>query len=130
MILIDTHVVLWLALEPEALFPGAVSGLLAARRSGGGVGIAAITLWEIAQLTRKGMVELETTLPSFLNSVESAYRVLPITKEIVVRSIAFGRAYPHDPADRMIGATAIVNGLKLVTRDGPIRESGEVDCVW
>jgi len=30
----------------------------------------------------------------------------------------------------LIGATALVHGLQLVTRDEPIRDSGEVPVVW
>jgi PIN domain nuclease of toxin-antitoxin system len=130
VILADTHVVLWLALEPQRISAAAVKALSEARMTGGGVAIADISLWEIASLARKGRVELETPLASFLRSIESTYRVLRVTGEIAVRGIGFTDQYPRDPADRLIGATAIVHGLRLVTKDQPIRASKEVDCIW
>jgi PIN domain nuclease of toxin-antitoxin system len=130
VILVDTHIVVWLALEPDLISRSAVDALLEARRAGGGVGIADISIWEIAQLTRKGRIDLQTPLASFLRSVESSYQVFHVNSEIAVRGIGFSETYPRDPADRLIGATAIVNGLKLVTKDEGIRASGEVNCIW
>ena len=130
MILADTHVVLWLALEPRQISPVAAKALAEARLTGGGVAIADITIWEIAQLTRKGRIDLQTPLASFLRSVESAYQVLRVTGEIATRGAGFADSYPRDPADRLIGATAVVHGLRLVTKDERIRGSGEVDCIW
>jgi PIN domain nuclease of toxin-antitoxin system len=39
-------------------------------------------------------------------------------------------SYPRDPQDRLIGATALVEGIKLVTHDRLIKESGIVPIVW
>jgi PIN domain nuclease of toxin-antitoxin system len=130
VILADTHVVLWLAFEPDQLSANALKALTEAREKFGGVAVADISLWEIATAVHRGKVELETELSEFLRSVEETYRVLPINGEIAERGRLFSKAYPRDPADRLIGATAIVHGLQLVTRDGPIRASGEVPVVW
>jgi PIN domain nuclease of toxin-antitoxin system len=37
---------------------------------------------------------------------------------------------PGDPTDRLIAATARVEGLKLVTRDRRLRASRLVETVW
>jgi len=39
-------------------------------------------------------------------------------------------AYPNDPADRMIGATALAEALPLVTADRDIRRSRALHTVW
>lgn len=130
MILVDTHVVLWLALEPDQLSVNALKALTEARENQGGVAIAAISLWEIAVAVSRGKVVLETELSEFLRFVGEAYSVLPLTGEIAERGTQFSRAYPRDPADKLIGATALVHGLQLVTRAEPIRDSGEVPVVW
>jgi PIN domain nuclease of toxin-antitoxin system len=62
--------------------------------------------------------------------VEETYHVLPLTAAIADRGMKFSKSYARDPADRMIGATALVHGLKLVTRDEVIQGSGEVPVVW
>jgi hypothetical protein len=38
--------------------------------------------------------------------------------------------YPKDPADRIIGATALVEGLFLLTADRGIRRSKAVRTIW
>ncbi len=53
-------------------------------------------------------------------------QVLPITPEIAVRSVQFPKSYPNDPQDRIIGATAIVEGIRLLTHDKMIVKSGLV----
>ena len=35
-----------------------------------------------------------------------------------------------DPSDRLIGSTAIVEGMPLVTADEKIRNSRIVECIW
>jgi len=48
----------------------------------------------------------------------------------VVSGLAtFGDRIHRDPADRIIVATARVNGAKLLSSDGPIVESGLVEVI-
>lgn len=129
MILLDTHAVLWLAQVPELLSDTAVASIALAR-SKDGVAISDKTLWEIAMLISKGRVGVHTSLREFLKEVEKYCEVLPISGAIAEQAVQFSSKYPNDPADRIIGATAVVHGLKLVTADQEIRASGEVDCVW
>ncbi len=96
----------------------------------GGLAIADITLREIAMLVARGRISVSTPLGIYLRFIESLFRVLPITAEIAEQSVRFSPAYPNDPADRLIGATAVVHGMKLVTIDRKIRASKEVDCIW
>ncbi len=77
-----------------------------------------------------GRLRVLTSIRDFLQSVEKNFTVLPITSAIAERSVMFSARYPKDPSDRIIGATAIVHGLRLVTRDKQIRASKEVDCIW
>ena len=53
MILLDTHVLVWLATEPTKLSKLARSAIRRASRAGG-IGISAITLWELAWLATHG----------------------------------------------------------------------------
>jgi PIN domain nuclease of toxin-antitoxin system len=56
--------------------------------------------------------------------------VLPITPEIAARAAGFPDSYPKDPQDRLIGATALAEGVELVTHDKSIRRSGLVPVIW
>ncbi|HMD20491.1 MAG TPA: type II toxin-antitoxin system VapC family toxin [Alloacidobacterium sp.] len=129
MILLDTHVVLWLALQPEQLSEKAKRAIQAAR-SADGLGISPITLLEIGQLVGRNRVQLDVPLEVFLDTTERTFLIAPITARIAYLSQQFSEAYPRDPADRIIGATALTEGTLLVTADDRIRRSGEVRTIW
>ncbi len=81
-------------------------------------------------LVSYGRVSVSSPLSIYLRFIESLFLVLPVTAEIAEQSVRFSSAYPNDPADRLIGATAVVHGMKLVTIDMKIRATKEVDCIW
>ncbi len=78
----------------------------------------------------RGGIRVPATLLDYLQGLERAFIVFPITGVIAERSMLFTSNYPKDPTDRIIGATALVHGARLVTADRAIRASGEVNCVW
>jgi PIN domain nuclease of toxin-antitoxin system len=129
MILLDTHVVVWLAFEPDRLSKRAKEAILTARIQGG-LAIAAITLLELAWLAEKGRVETTLSVESFVRQCASRMTVLPITPEIAARAVSLPDKYPKDPQDRLIGATALVEGIELVTHDKLIKKSGVVPVIW
>jgi PIN domain nuclease of toxin-antitoxin system len=59
--------------------------------------------------------------PAIVDEVEARFIVLPISGRACVRALALPATYPKDPADRIIGATAIVEGMSLLTVDYEIR---------
>ena len=129
MILLDTHVVIWLAESPDEISLQARAAI-DAERTNGELAIAGRTLWEIAFLVSRKRVFLSNSLSQFLNAVETSFKVLALTSPIAEQSVLFSPAYPKDPSDQVIGATAIVHGIPLVTADGSIRACGEVPCIW
>jgi len=129
MILLDTHIAIWLAAEPNRLSKRAKEAIRAARVEGG-LAIASITLMELAWLAENGRVETKLSVESFVRLCASKMTVLPITPEIAARAVSFPDPYPKDPQDRLIGATALVEGIQLVTRDKRIKESGMIPIIW
>jgi len=129
MILLDTHIAIWLAAEPNRLSKRAKEAIRAARVEGG-LAIASITLMELAWLAENGRVETKLSVESFVRLCASKMTVLPITPEIAARAVSFPDPYPKDPQDRLIGATALVEGIQLVTRDKRINESGMIPIIW
>lgn len=130
MILLDTHVVIWLASGETRLSTKAQSAIDEARQNQQALSISDFTMFELVMLFRKKRVGLNISLESFLFEVEQRFVILPITRDVCVQTVAFPRKYPRDPADLIIGATAVVNGLTLVTADRAIRESGAVPTIW
>jgi PIN domain nuclease of toxin-antitoxin system len=130
MILVDTHVVVWLAFDPSQLSAKGRGAIEDARLKGGGLAISDITLLELATLSSKGRIRLGMSLESFLTEVEARFTVLPISGRACVRSLGLPASYPKDPVDRIIGATAQVEGLSLLTADREIRRSRAFPTIW
>jgi PIN domain nuclease of toxin-antitoxin system len=130
VILVDTHVVIWLAFEPDRISRKARTAHYEARRNADSLAVSDITLLELATLARKRRLSLDISLESFLQEVESRFVVLPISSRICARAIELPSSYPQDPADLVIGATALVEGLPLVTADREIRRSRAVQTIW
>jgi len=129
MTALDTHTAIWLT-QDQTQLSSTARRALAEGRMAGGLAIADITLREIAMLVSRGRISVSTPLGIYLRFIESLFRVLPVTAEIAEQSVRFSPTYPNDPADRLIGATAVVHGMRLVTVDKKIRASREVDCIW
>jgi len=130
VILVDTHVVVWLASDGNRLSKNARAAIDDARKNGEGLAISDITLWELATLAGKDRIRLEISLESFLGEVEARFVVLPIGSRACVRARTLPAAYPKDPADRIIAATALVKGLPLLTADREIRRSRALRTIW
>jgi PIN domain nuclease of toxin-antitoxin system len=130
MILLDTHVVVWLAFDQEQISKKARNAIDDARKNADGLAISDITLLELATLASKGRIHLDISLESFLQEVEARFIVLPISGRACARITGLPASYPKDPADRIIGATALVEGLYLLTADREIRRSRTVQTIW
>ena len=130
MILVDTHVVVWLAFDQDQISNKARTAIDDARKNADGLAISDITLLELATLAKKGRIHLDISLESFLQEVECRFVVLPISGRACARAMGFSATYPKDPVDRIIGATALVEGLSLLTADRAIRRSRTVQTIW
>lgn len=130
MILLDTHVVICLAQDYDRISPKAQSAIEEARQKGRGVAICGVTLVEIARIASHGRIRLTPNVETFLSDVERTLVVLPITALIALQSAALPAGYPRDPVDRIIGATALIEDIPLVTADAQIRKSRAVRTIW
>jgi PIN domain nuclease of toxin-antitoxin system len=131
VILLDTHVVVWAAIERKRLSRAAESAVRRAHSSDG-LAIASISLWEMASLFARGRIQSYGTIEASLRQVLETVGVVvkPITQEIAVLAAQFPDSYPRDPADRLIGATARAEGLVLITQDERIRSSPLLKTIW
>jgi PIN domain nuclease of toxin-antitoxin system len=130
LILVDTHIVVWLAFEEARLSKRARAAIMDARRNGQGLAISDISLLELARALSRERKHLGISVESALSEVELRFVVLPINSRISLRAFGLPRSYPKDPADRIIGATALVENMPLVTADRAIQDSGLLHTIW
>ncbi|QQS32321.1 MAG: type II toxin-antitoxin system VapC family toxin [Acidobacteriota bacterium] len=87
---------------------------------GQSLAISDIVLWELAKLSQLGRIEFDFDDPVF-RKVMRRLTVFPITPQIARQSVALD--FRSDPADEIIAATSIVEGMPLLTRDRKILKS-------
>jgi PIN domain nuclease of toxin-antitoxin system len=113
--LLDAHVWLWMALEPERIGRRA-RALISDRANLLFLSIA--SAWEIAIKGSLGKLELPMDAATYVRSrlARSPATVLNISLDHV---FALGSLPQHhrDPIDRMLVAQALVEGMTLVTAD-------------
>lgn len=129
MILLDTHVLVWATAEPAKLSRAASEAIRKACEEGG-IAISAITLWELSWLAIHRRLDITGTVEAYVEEVSSRVAIRPITVKIAVLANQFPGDYSGDPCDRLIGATALAEGIPLVTKDLNIRSSKQIKTIW
>jgi PIN domain nuclease of toxin-antitoxin system len=130
VLLLDTHALVWSLADSSRLSTRARKAINDGRRQGGGLFISGVSLFEVANLIVRKRLGMHVSLESFLEEIESHFTILPITRQIAARSVQLPNPYPKDPMDRIIGATALVEGFPLVTADENIHRARVVKTIW
>ena len=131
MILLDTHVLVWMVSDSSRLSRAAARELRKAEQTGD-MAIASITLWELALLHHHGRLRTSGSIESAIRMIleKSRVQVLEVNPEIAALTTTFPDSFPKDPGDRLIGATARAYGLTLVTQDDRILSSPLIRSIW
>jgi PIN domain nuclease of toxin-antitoxin system len=117
-LLADTHIWYRWRADPKKLSRVHIRALTRAERRKEAVAISAISLWELAMLAATGKIRVGQTIESWIEEMadDPLIAVLPLTPAIAAASVGLPRL-PGDPADRLIGATALCHDLTLLTAD-------------
>jgi PIN domain nuclease of toxin-antitoxin system len=116
-VLLDTHVVQWWSAEPERLSAIATKTLAEADQ----LAVAAITWFELAWLATHERIIVTIPVRSWLERLADGVVTLGVTPAIAATAVALPSSFPGDPADRLIYATAVEHGWRLVTKDRRLR---------
>jgi PIN domain nuclease of toxin-antitoxin system len=129
MILLDSHVAVWLTTSPERLSRNASEaiGEAAVTRT---LALPAVSIFEIATEIRKGRIRLLVSTHAYFETMTRRIRVIPVSGDIARCAGALPRSFHSDPLDRLIVATAIVENATLITADGQIRAAAVCKTLW
>lgn len=117
-VLLDTHAVHWWSAEPERLSRSAHRAVEAADE----LLIAAISWYELGWLAERQRIAINVPIRSWLEDLGAQLRTIGITPAIAHSAVTLPHSFPRDPTDRLIYATAIELGVRLVTKDEAIAE--------
>lgn len=118
MILLDTHVWLWLA-EGDHIFPaGAVAKIDEAVRLRS-LFVSPISLWEISLKVSRSKLSLSLPLRPWIRKALDfqGLHLAAIDAEVACDCAELPAGFHGDPADRIIAATARTTGYTLLTHD-------------
>lgn len=130
MILLDTHAVLWLSAFPQKLSSAATDAIKEARLASDPIAICGQSFYELAWGISRGRIGISESAESFFQQIESKFLILPLTSRIARVAAELPATMPGDPFDRIIAATALTEGIPLVTANERIRRSGIVKTIW
>jgi PIN domain nuclease of toxin-antitoxin system len=115
VILLDTHVAIWV-LRDDAALGRKARGLVAGAIEDGAVAISALSFWEIALLIARGRLRsLDDPRETRRQMMRAGIREVSLTGEIAILAVELN--LHSDPADRFIAATAIAHDATLMTAD-------------
>ncbi len=127
MIILDTHIWVWWVHDDPQLPPTCRTYIQAHETDG--LGISAISCWEVAKLVEYGRLTLPLPVSDWFDQALAypGIRLLELSPRIIVESTQLPGSFHRDPADQIIVATARVYSCPLVTLDSRLRTYPHVD---
>ena len=115
IIILDTHIWLWLVNSNFDLFPARWRELV---ESAERVGISPISCYEIALAHQKGRIKISTPLSEWFSQAITPFGIelFPIDERIAAHAVELSPVH-QDPFDRLIIATALEYDAKLASVD-------------
>jgi PIN domain nuclease of toxin-antitoxin system len=131
MIIIDTHVWLWLLHDPSQL-SNAARAQIEIEEAQNGILVSAISVWEIAVKSSLGKLALPLPIDDWyaLAKSHSGIVIEALNPEDAISSTQLPGDFHKDPADRIIVAMARRYDVPLITCDNNILRYPHVKTIW
>jgi PIN domain nuclease of toxin-antitoxin system len=129
VIVLDTHIWIWLVSDPSRLTESQTATIEMAM--GEGLGVSAISVWEVAKLVELGRLELDRPVSEWIEQAldSPGIRLVELTPAVAVASTQLPVSFHRDPADQIIVTMARLLGGPLVTSDRKILDYEYIDAV-
>lgn len=119
MILVDTHVLVWLT-EGVAQLGARAHQMADETLALDRLAVSAMTFWEVAMLHQRGRMQLAQPVLMWRRALmDQGVIEMPVTGEGGIAAATLPD-FHADPADRFLPATALLHRATLVTADGRI----------
>jgi PIN domain nuclease of toxin-antitoxin system len=130
MFVLATHIWIWWVSQSADL--SADKRKILASRRADGLGISAISCWEIAKLVEKGRLSLALPVGHWIEQALAypGIHLLPSDPKIAVASTQLPPPFHPGPADQIITPTARELNCPLATDDAKILAYPRVPLVW
>ena len=117
MIVLDTHIWVWWVHDEKRLSNSQIEAIQANETTG--IGVSAISLWEMAKLVEYKRIVLPCSLMDWFRQALAypGIRLLELTPEIAIESTHLPGSFHRDPADQIIVASARIHQCPLITSD-------------
>jgi PIN domain nuclease of toxin-antitoxin system len=127
-ILLDTHALHWWSAEPNRLSKTAANAVEEVDE----LAVAAVSWFELAWMARNERITVTVPIRTWLERLSAEVRTIGIGPGIADTAVSLPSSFPGDPADRLIYATAIEHGWRVVTKDRRMREHRHtrVVAIW
>jgi PIN domain nuclease of toxin-antitoxin system len=119
-ILLDSHTPHWRSAGADWLSPAATAAL----EDSDELAVSAISWYELAWMARHERIEVSVPVGTWLDVLSHEVCTVSISPAIANAAASLPTPFPGDPADRIIYATALEQGWRLVTRDRRPRRHG------
>ncbi len=120
-LLLDTHILLWLANGDERLSQSSIDTIekAAQRRE---LRLSVITLWEIGFLIKKGRISLSSDIKTYWEQTLQRLfaQDLAINAGDIIQYHKLPENFHGDPGDRFLVSQAMTRGMRLMTADTKI----------
>lgn len=126
MILLDTHIWVWWINQSKKVTTE-LHEIIQANEDAG-LGVSAISCWEVAKLVELGRLELAHPIAEWIEEALAypGMQLLELTPRVAVESTQLPGEFHRDPADQIIVATARIYGIPLLTIDSRISSYSHV----
>lgn len=130
MILLDSHVIIWMFGAEHLLSERAREAILRARATGETLAYSPVSLYEIAYAAHRKRLSLVSATKHLFAGIESELECVSLSTEIVLYAAQIPKPFHGDPMDRFITATALVMDCALITHDRKIRDANLCKLIW
>ncbi|MCM0589741.1 MAG: type II toxin-antitoxin system VapC family toxin [Gloeotrichia echinulata DVL01] len=131
MILLDTHVWLWLLHDPNQISEPAQAAI-ETEETQNGLLVSAISVWEIAVKSSLGKLVLPLPIDEWYQLAQSHSGVViePLSPIDAIASTQLPEDFHKDPADRILVAIARRYEIPIITCDAKILNYPHIKTIW